>query len=98
MSSYNLILCFVKTGISKRCDFGVVLTQKKCIYKNREVCVKSLRQILGILRILAKKNYCAVIASHRRSNLSIIILISPSVIPTKVGIQIFVPLLLEGTF
>ena len=92
---------------------------------NREVCVKSLRQILGILRILAKKNYCAVIASageaipmlvdcfvilflamtyccchceRRRSNLSIIILISPSVIPTKVGIQIFVPLLLEGTF
>jgi len=68
MSSYNLILCFAKTGISKRCDFGVVLTQKKCIYKNREVCVKSLRQILGILRILTKKNYCAVIASHRRSN------------------------------
>jgi hypothetical protein len=27
-----------------------------------------VRQILGILRILAKKNYCAVIASHRRSN------------------------------
>jgi len=28
----------------------------------------SVRQILGILRIWAKKNYCAVIASHRRSN------------------------------
>jgi len=50
----------------------LLLTTKKHL-KNRKVCVMSDKTAsnIGILRILTKKNYCAVIASRRRSNPSV---------------------------